>query len=260
MSWDSFLGHVGKISPGNEYGKESRIEEMPVSQRLMITRWLSEIFVQPTDLDIVRQYDTLGDAWDWVNSELSRGETLREQVDDHTGTETGRVALRPVLDRDVMPLYAAAFDPATAGAWRYRGQTISINQFGQQLFEGVQAQFMVDLKSAQAAIGLVSAYDHNPWGLHCKVAFIRCGERFPGDAGAMFEGVMLFISFLFSTFPYRKIFAEIPEYNMGLYSDGFADREGVLRDYLFYKGQFVDMHIVSFSREAWTKVSAASGW
>ena len=47
---------------------------------------------------------------------------------------------------------------------------------------------------------------------------------------------------------------------MSLFSDGFAQTEGVLRDYLFHDGDFMDMHIVSLSREMWTDLTAATGW
>ncbi len=202
---------------------------------------------------------TLGDAHRWLAAALEGGAGLRAEVPSSPGAST-RVRLRPVLDQDLLPIYLASFDPATSGAWRYRGRTVPADEFVGGLSDGVRAQYVVELIDSGAAVGLVSAYDHNQAGLHCKVAFLRFGDRVPGDAGATFEGMLLFLSHLFATFPYRKVFAEVPAYNMGLFEPGFAQEEGVLREYLFHEGRPVDLHIVSFRRDQWAQVHEGSGW
>jgi hypothetical protein len=262
-TWDGFLARVEEIAPGSGYDKGTRLDEMPVFHRLAVTRWLSDAFARPVDVGIVRQLDTLGDAWVWMRDVADAGEQLRQ---DEPGSGPGagvtsRVRLRPVIpERDVIPLYEAAFEPANATRWRFRGRTVPIDHFAASLFDGVLAQYMVEMRDTGAMVGLVTAYDENTSGLHCKVAFIRCGQRFPGDAGATFEGVMTFITHIFRTFPFRKVFAEVPEPNIGLYSEGFAEIEGTLREYLFHDGQFVDLHVVSFTREVWQQVSALTTW
>ncbi len=177
----------------------------------------------------------------------------------HPGTST-RVRLRPLLDEDLTALYLASFDPATSSAWRYRGRTLPPDEFVATIADGVRAQYVVELVDTGTAVGLVSAYDHHASGLHCKVAFLRVGPRTPGSGGAVIEAMLLFITHLFDTFPYRKIFAEVPSYNLGLFAEGFAQEEGVLRDYLFHRGRPADLHIVSFRRDQWDQVRAGTGW
>lgn len=262
MDLDAFLAQIDHLAPGYGYDGAARLDRMPVYHRLAITRWLADALDQPTDLDVVRQFATLGDAHRWLEAALEGGEVLRDRGPDRApvaGTST-RVRLRPLLDDDLRAIYLASFDPATSSAWRYRGRTLPADEFVATLADGVRAQYVVELTATGAPVGLVSAYDHNAAGLHCKVAFLRIGDRQPGDAGATFEGMLLFLSHLFATFPYRKVFAEVPSYNMALFEPGFAQEEGVLRDYLFHQGAPVDLHIVSFRREQWEQVHQASGW
>ena len=159
-----------------------------------------------------------------------------------------------------MPLYLASFDPAGSGRWRYRGRTLPLDEFVGSLHAGVLCQFMVDMVATGETVGLVTAYDENRNGLNCKIAFVRCGSRAHGDQAALFDGMLLLIGHLFANFPFRKLFAEVPAYNMSLFVDDFADHEGVLREYLFHDGRFVDLHLVSISRDRWRTLVEASGW
>lgn len=259
MDLDDFLARIDHLAPGYQYDAAARFDKMPVYHRLAITRWLADALEQPADLDVVRQFATLGDAHRWLHGALVSGERLRTPRPSTAGTST-RVRLRPVLDQDLLAIYLASFDPATANAWRYRGRTLPVDEFVAGLADGVRAQYVVELVATETAVGLVSAYDHNQAGQHCKVAFLRIGERTSGDAGATFEGLLVFLSHLFATFPYRKVFAEVPAYNMGLFEPGFAQEEGVLRDYLFHDGQLVDLHLVSICRNQWEQLRSSSGW
>lgn len=173
--------------------------------------------------------------------------------------ESSRVRLRAIREHDLPLLYEASFNPQTASRWRYRGRTIPIDEFASSLFDGTLAQYMVEMKETRTPVGMVTAYDENISGLNCKVAFVRCGDRQPGDSGAVFEGVMLLISHIFSHFPYRKIYAEVPAYNMSLLGPG-AEEEGVLREYYFHDGEFVDLHFISYSRASWQEMSKNLGW
>ena len=104
------------------------------------------------------------------------------------------------------------------------------------------------------------AYDHQQAGQHAKLGFLRFGERCPGDEGAMLEGLAAFVSLLFRTFPYRKLYIELPAFNLGLLEPAIFEVEGVLRDHLFFDGAHVDLYIASIGRARWQELSAAAGW
>ena len=259
MELTDFLARIDQFAPGYGYDEHTRLDALPTYQRLAITRWLADVLAAPVDHDVIRRFATLGDAWRWLDQALRDGEELAPARPAREGSSS-RVRLRPLLDGDLLPIYLASFAPDTSSAWRYRGRTVPVDEFVAGLSDGVRAQYVVELVATGDAVGLVSAYDHHQSGLHCKVAFLRFGPRIPGSAGAVFEGMMLFLTHLFSTFPYRKVYAEVPSYNMGMFEPGFAQEEGVLVDYLFHRGAPVDLHIVSFRRDQWEPVHAASGW
>lgn len=261
LSWDEFAARLESLAPGGEYTPDTRLAEIHPYRRVRLTRWLADFFVQPTALEVVEQFSTLGEAFSWLRSALESGEQMRDGRATESGSgESTRVRLRPILDHDIVPLYLASFAPATAGQWRYRGRTLPMDQFVSTLFSGTIAQFMVEMVETGTVVGLVSAYDENRSGLNCKLAFLRCGDRVPGDSAAVFEGMALFISYIFDNFPFRKLFAEVPAYNMGLFASDFAEEEGVLKDYLFYKGEYADLHHVSIRRETWAKLAIETGW
>lgn len=261
LTWDEFAAQVSALVPGEECTPGRALRDLPAYKRIRVTRWLADFFVEPTPLAVVEQFATLGAAHEWLQAALAAGEVPREGPATEAGSGTStRVRLRPILDHDIVPLYLASFDPANAAQWRYRGRTLPMDEFVSTLFGGVIAQFMVEMVDTGEPVGLVAAYDENRSGLNCKLAFLRCGPRVHGDAAAVFEGLALFISYLFDNFPFRKLFAEVPAYNMSLFADDFADHEGVLKEFLFHKGEFVDLHYVSIARDRWAELAAQTGW
>lgn len=261
VTWESFAARVEALAPGLSCTETRRLDEFPLYQRIRITRWLEDYFEDPTPLDHLDSFETLGEAFTWVAAAIDAGRVPRGRpaARRRSGVST-RVRLRPIVDADFGPLYLASFDPSNAGRWRYHGRTLPMDQFVPSLFNGVLAQFMVEMVQTGIPIGLVVAYDENPSGLHCKLAFLRTGARVSGDTAALFEGIALFISYLFDHFPFRKLFAEVPEFNLHMFTDDFADHEGVLKEFLFYQGEFADMHYVSVSRNRWADLSAQTGW
>lgn len=253
------MGHLRRLTPGLNFSPSLRVADIPAYQRIRILRWASDYFEQPTALAGLEQHETLGDLHAWINAVLGAGEQTREASGRHKGSTT-RVRLRPILEQDIMPLYVASFDPDNNGRWRYRGRTLPLDEFVGSLFAGVLSQYMVEMTDTGQTIGLVTAYDENRSGLNCKIAFLRSGDRAHNDQAALFEGMMLFISFLFDNFAFRKLYAEVPAYNMTMFANDFAQDEAVLKEYVFHNGEFVDMHIVSIERQKWKELSAETGW
>ncbi|MCB0974049.1 MAG: hypothetical protein KDB86_05755 [Actinobacteria bacterium] len=130
----------------------------------------------------------------------------------------GRVRLSPVDESAFPALYRASLDPESGYRWRFRGATPDFGSFVQTLFAGTKAQFLVTGVDGHV-YGLVAAYSDQADLGHCYIAFLRCSQR--RSNGEMYEGMFLFVEYLFSTTPYRKLYAEVPEYNdsvMGLSS------------------------------------------
>jgi RimJ/RimL family protein N-acetyltransferase len=259
LTLDGFVAWMQAAMPGRDLSPDTPIDGLQALDRLVVRRRLADLFDQPTDLDVLRAMDTLRSAWDWVREGLDRGERLRAPATRRRAS-TSRLRLRPLGDADLGPLYEACFDPATADRWRFRGRTASPEEFVSGLHAGVRAQFVVEIIETGRAVGLVSAYDHDPRAQHCKVAFVRFAGRESGDGGAMIEGLALLAGHLFRTFPYRKLYAELPAFNLGLMSEGFVEDEAVLREHCFHDGELVDLHILSITRRRWEALEAVTGW
>lgn len=165
---------------------------------------------------------------------------------------TGQVALVPVGPEHIEPIYLASLDPHWSYRWRFRGRTLSPEEFRRALFEGVLAQFVVVDEPTGALIGLVVAYEHHPDAAHCSVGFQRATTA-EGPATTV-EGLALFIDYLFTTFRLERIRAEIPEYNLpvlGGLVESLCEIEGRRQGYYWHNGRAWDQVLIALSRQRW---------
>jgi RimJ/RimL family protein N-acetyltransferase len=76
----------------------------------------------------------------------------------------------------------------------------------------------------------------------------------------MVEALVLFVDHLFRTFPFDKLFAELPEYNLPLVAGlppELVVPEGRLHDFYWYAGRLWDRCHVSVHRRAWEPLAVA---
>ena len=163
-----------------------------------------------------------------------------------------RVRLRPVLPEDAAFLYSLVMDQTTGVRWRTRGVVPSFEIFVRELWVDVLTQFVVEDIRSNAPVGHVVAY-----GADLANGWAYLGVAVP--AGLMRTGVgiraaNLFVNYLFSTWNFRKLYAETPQYNYSTVSSaqgtGFV-LEGHLRENSWYDGRFHDLFLVALYREAW---------
>jgi hypothetical protein len=165
-----------------------------------------------------------------------------------------RVDLRPVVAADLPYLYALAVDPELSFKWRMRGQTPSPEQFQAELFVGVHAQFVVHHRESGRPLGLVVAYRMQADNGHCYLGLV--GDD---DTGALMEGMVVFLSYLFESWPLRKVYAEVPGYALDQFASGvdrYFDEEGRLTEHDFFKGQYWDLHVLAITRSRWEDIDA----
>ena len=71
----------------------------------------------------------------------------------------------------------------------------------------------------------------------------------------MVEAVALAIDYAFETWPWRKLYLEVPEYNLELFRSGldryFVRDKGVLREHVYLDGRYWDVHVLAITREMW---------
>lgn len=166
--------------------------------------------------------------------------------------ESRHARLREVSMADYEMLYRMVTLAEATSRWRFRGTTPSPEDFRSLLWRGVVGQFIIESRDSHVPVGLVTAFDADfPNGVvHLAVLL---GSEAQGK-GWPIEGVILFLDYIFSHWPFRKIYAESIAFNAATYLRGsrkLFTEEGCLRDHEYYRGRYWDVHVLALYRAVW---------
>lgn len=169
------------------------------------------------------------------------------------GRRSGRWAmLRPVTDADIDFLFYLFTVDENLVRYRLRGKPASPSTFQQFLWNGSDLQFLICSTKTGQPIGHISTYQTDDLSGTSKVA-IALDPAKQRVAWPM-EGVALFFNYCFETFPLRKLYFEVPEYNLHNFK-GFAAayllKEGELVDATFADGGWWNQVILTLTRSNW---------
>lgn len=209
-------------------------------------------------VEAVEATPTLGALWELVAGAEPPDGDAGGLGRSATSWRTPRVRLAPLDIHHHHALYLAATDPIDGFRWRWRGRTPSPEEFEQVLFNGVKTQFVVESSTTGGLVGLVVAYDEDPAGRHCFIGFQRAVDR-GQSPGGMTEGMGLFVSFLFQTFPYERLLLDMPAFNVPMVAAcaPLVTFEGAISDYFSYGGRRWDRCFLSIHRSAWEPAAQA---
>jgi RimJ/RimL family protein N-acetyltransferase len=121
------------------------------------------------------------------------------------------------------------------------------------------SQFIIESIASQTPVGLVACYNARTDLGWVYFAYTRVSAASKPVGSEMLEGGLLFISFLFRNWNFRKLYAEVPGWNWGQFTKGageFFTQEGVLLEHEFFDGRYWDQHILPFHRRAWETKTA----
>ncbi len=138
--------------------------------------------------------------------------------------------------------------------FRLRGTVPSPERFHQMLWEGVLAQFLVAANDGRV-VGLVSAIQPDFRNRHAHVSVIEAPEW--QSSGLAIDGMVRLISYLFTQFDLRKVYAEVLERNLTRFASGenrWFQVEGRLTEHEYIDGSYEDMVVLATSREAWRQI------
>ena len=160
------------------------------------------------------------------------------------------VSLQPVQREHGPFLYRLAIDPKVGYRWRLRGVVPSYANFEGLLWQGIVAQFVIVRRRTQEPIGHVLAYNANVTARHVSAGVATV----PGThgRGLGMEGTILFLKVLFDTYNLRKVFFELPEYNLQQFAGArrkYLTFEGTLSDHDYFGGRYWDTYYFSIDRE-----------
>lgn len=182
--------------------------------------------------------------------------TPRQMAGDPTLTGR-RVALRPIKPSDYEFLYSISTAPENLVRWRYRGATPSSEAFTRSLWQGVLTQFVITRAGEAEPLGLIVAYnaDLRNQTVYAAVMLAPSLEK----QGWVLDATALFLVFLFQTWPFRKIYYEMLEFNYARIASGEGRHfciEGRLREHEFHDGRYWDFFTLAVYREGYLSLIA----
>ena len=165
------------------------------------------------------------------------------------------IFLKPIQVDDYALIQAAEMHPLIAQQWRFRGHTPSPEAWANALWSGVFAQFLVVERQTSNRLGLVMAYRHDAQnGLaHVGATSFSPDTKSPG----VMLGLFMFFEYLFWTWPLRKLYFEVPEYNVSQFGSAIGrlvEIEGRFREHSFFGGKYWDEFILSLTRSKWDRI------
>jgi RimJ/RimL family protein N-acetyltransferase len=161
------------------------------------------------------------------------------------------VYLRSVGIEDFSVLRMMDLSPELGVRWRFHGSTPSPDQWAQASSIAL-AQVLVVRSHDDQPIGIASIYQHDFESQHAYFAAAAYGS--PARSPLMMMGSALFIDYVFKCWAFRKLYLEMPEYNLAQFATGVGDlfvEEARLGEHVYYDGRRWDKLILALYRRTW---------
>jgi RimJ/RimL family protein N-acetyltransferase len=142
--------------------------------------------------------------------------------------------------------------PQLALSWRHHGAHPDPVSYQASLWDGVQCSFLVVGPPDREPLGLVTFYEPDLTNGHCKVAATRLDLRTRWSGVHTLTGVCLGIDYVFEAWPVRKLYFEVPEFNVPQFASAgrrLLVLEGRLVQHVWRAGRYHDLLIYSLTRD-----------
>jgi len=153
-------------------------------------------------------------------------------------------------------LYGLETGSPTATRWRFGTATVSTESYVHLLWQGVVANLLVtSLEAGGAPVGLATIYGADPVSRTAHFAIL--GEQEEFRTGRLIEGLALLLQHGFSSWGYRKLYAEVLGPNLGQFESAvgtYCEIEGRLRSHSLVDGRYVDKYLLAVYAEVWSAV------
>jgi RimJ/RimL family protein N-acetyltransferase len=167
--------------------------------------------------------------------------------------ETGRVALRPASKDHFDYLYRWRNDPQYLESCSVRRYPVSREEFDEEMRGDFQRdrhlQFIIYNKAGDHPMGTIFSYNFNLVDGHVFLT-TYLEEEFQ-NMGFGVDAFLTLCKFLFDSYPIRKIYVEVYEYNsnsLGSLSKFFSE-EGRFKKHRYLKGEYWDLLRLTFWRD-----------
>ena len=184
---------------------------------------------------------------------------------DHEPTESspvppaigGRwVYLRPYHDSDFPYFYSWRMDVREHGIWNSKVAGTK-EEYAEEIARMCARSIVLSVidRTSAEPIGLAQAYDFSlEHGWTSCLGYIEPGYRVRAHGA---EAAMLFAEYLFNSYPIRKLYADVLEFNetvlRTLQSVGFVV-EGRRTEHGLFQGKYWDLYHLALTRSRWNEV------
>jgi hypothetical protein len=166
--------------------------------------------------------------------------------------EARNVRLVPLQPEHLPHLRTFELSDELAFRWRHSGAHPNPDQFAISTFGEALCSFLI-LSTSGAPMGLVVAYSADLRNGHCRVAATRFGTR-RSPSPSFMRAMYLAVEYLFKGWPFRKVYFEVPDFNMHQFRSGLGRLlrlEGTLSEHVYLDRRYWDLHFISISRGDW---------
>lgn len=170
--------------------------------------------------------------------------------------EGNQVRLRPIVEADYRTLFEWRADTEWLYLWSHPRRLVSYQEYvttlERSLHADVDVWLMMIAKDNSKPIGFVYSYDTSTWDSFTFVVMFMTSNARGKHLGL--EGGALFVRYLMDYFPFRKLYADVFEFNQisqtFITHYGF-EQEGVFPAHRYYQGQYWTMLRLALYREKW---------
>jgi RimJ/RimL family protein N-acetyltransferase len=185
---------------------------------------------------------------------MTRARVAETPPDELRGRWT---ALRPVVPEDWRFLYDLSNQPSIGVTWRYSGAHVSPEEFQASMWSDVLAQFIITAVDNPDPLGVAAVRSPDFRNHHAHFA----GALAPHCMGSGWplEGMLLFLDYVFATWPFRRLYFESIDYiadRYGSFAERYMQLEGRLEEHMFRGGSYRDLLIYSLTREQFDVLAA----
>jgi RimJ/RimL family protein N-acetyltransferase len=171
-----------------------------------------------------------------------------------------RLFLRPLAPNDYPALYELEVGRAESVFFRHRGVSVSPDQYSATLWQGALVHYLACDGATGAMLGLHTCYSADMRNGYARIATIL--DPASVGLGWPLESAELFIDYLFQTFPFRKLYGDILEFNgaaLAAHAHPLMHEEARLRQHEYHGGQYWDLITLAIYRDEWEASRHAGG-
>lgn len=157
--------------------------------------------------------------------------------------------LVPIDAELVSYVYQLSISTDVGFRWRFRGAVPNYESFEASFWQGTLAQFVAVDRDTRQPAGHVVCY--NPEHGHGYAYVGAVFESAYTGTGQAMGAVKTFVEYVFTTWAFRKLYMELPEYNYDQFASGEGrvfEVEGRLRQHDYYSGRYWDRLLLAIYR------------